>query len=119
MCSKFENKINSLNDDGEWLPKAFQQAQVHMKLLLSLGPCKIKFSPLDEKIYESFRKAFPDFDVTNVDEDLQDEMISGENKDQWISWMDELKTDLKDFDRKSLLRKSPDGDYTSKNTVRN
>ncbi|CAG5089709.1 Oidioi.mRNA.OKI2018_I69.PAR.g12318.t1.cds [Oikopleura dioica] len=117
MCSKLENKIDSLNNDAEWLPKAFQQAQVHMKLLLSLGPCKIKFSPLDEKIYESFRKAFPDFDISNVDEDLQDELISGDNKLQWINWMDELKADLKDFDRKSLLRKRPDGDYTSMNTT--
>ena len=85
MCSNFEGKIYTLNDDGtEWLPKAFQQAQVHMKLLLSLGPSKIKFSPLDEKIYESFRQAFPDFDISNVDEDLQEELRSGENKERAV-----------------------------------
>ncbi|CAG5105128.1 Oidioi.mRNA.OKI2018_I69.chr1.g1859.t1.cds [Oikopleura dioica] len=100
MCSNFEGKINTLNDDGtEWLPKAFQQAQVHMKLLLSLGPSKIKFSPLDEKIYESFRNAFPDFD------------------DKWINWMDQFKNDIKAFDSKSLLRKNPEGDYSSQNTT--
>ena len=40
-----------------------------MKLLLAVGPDRMKFSPLDDELYASFRKEFPNFDVVNIDED--------------------------------------------------
>ena len=49
--------------------RAIQQAEVHMKLLTSVGPSKMKFSPLDDELYRSFRKQSPDFDVMNIQED--------------------------------------------------
>jgi hypothetical protein len=33
-----------------------------------ISPEQIKFSTLDDPIYESFRKEFPDFDVTKITE---------------------------------------------------
>ena len=40
-----------------------------MRLLKALGPEKMKFSKMDDEIYESFRKEFPDFNVRKIDED--------------------------------------------------
>lgn len=54
---------------ANWAARAFQQAEIHMKLLLAVGPARMKFSPLDEELYQSFRKEFPDFDVVKIDED--------------------------------------------------
>ena len=39
------------------------------------------------------------------------------DKDKWIKWMDQFKNEVNAFDSKSLLRKNPEGDYSSQNTV--
>ena len=102
---------------ADTLPKAFQQAQVHMKLLVAVGPNKMKFSPQDDAIYESFRKEFPKFNVTNVKEDLHEAMKSGENAEKWKNWVDQFKDTLKDAENGSLLRIDPDNGYTTENSV--
>ena len=53
-----------------WAARAFQQAEVHMKLLKAVGPTRMKFSKMDDEIYDSFRKEFPDFNIKKIDEDL-------------------------------------------------
>ena len=40
-----------------------------MKLLLAVGPERMKFSKMDEELYDSFRKNFPDFNIGHVDEE--------------------------------------------------
>lgn len=40
-----------------------------MKLLLAVGPERMKFTKIDNELYESFRKEFPDFDITACNED--------------------------------------------------
>ena len=52
-----------------WAARAFQQAEIHMKLLTAVGPERMKFTKLDQELYESFRKNFPDFNIDNVDEE--------------------------------------------------
>merc|ERR1712025_968998 len=76
-ASKYDNTSDV---EANWAARAFQQAEVHMKLLLAVGPGRMKFSPLDEELYQSFRKEFPDFDVAKIDEDA---MKSKEGKEQW------------------------------------
>ena len=103
---------------ADWLPKAFSQAQIHIKLLLALGPDELKFSPLDEEIYQSFRREFPIFEVGLVEEDLHEAMQTGNASKQWMNWLLEWKDKVKDWDQGSLLRKDPNQDYVSGNTVR-
>lgn len=112
----FAADINKFSAD--WLPKAFSQAQIHIKLLLALGPDELKFSPLDEEIYQSFRREFPIFEVGLVEEDLHEAMQTGNASKQWINWVLEWKDKVKDWDQGSLLRKDPNQDYVSGNTVR-
>ena len=113
--TKHSQMTNFLQADT--LPKAFQQAQVHMKLLVAVGPNKMKFSPQDDAIYESFRKEFPTLNVRNVKEDLHEAMKSGENAEKWKNWIDQFKDTLKDAENGSLLRIDPDNGYTTENSV--
>ncbi|CBY24799.1 unnamed protein product [Oikopleura dioica] len=115
--ASFENKWTKSGFEADSLPKAFQQAQVHMKLLVAVGPSKMKFSPQDDAIYESFRKEFPKFDVTNVKEDLHEAIKSGENSEQWKNWMEQFKDTLKDSENGSLLRIDPSNGYTTTNST--
>ncbi|CBY42817.1 unnamed protein product [Oikopleura dioica] len=114
-----EDKLMSsvLGGDADWLPKAFSQAQIHIKLLLAVGPDELKFSPLDEAIYQSFRREFPIFEVGLVEDDLHEAMQTGNASKQWIDWVLEWKDKVKDWDQGSLLRKDPNQDYISGNTT--
>ena len=87
-------------------------------MLLALGPDELKFSPLDEEIYQSFRREFPIFEVGLVEEDLHEAMQTGNASKQWMNWVLEWKDKVKDWDQGSLLRKDPNQDYVSGNTVR-
>lgn len=52
-----------------WAARAFQQAEIHMKLLCSVGPDRMKFTKIDQELYDSFRATFPDFNIDNIDEE--------------------------------------------------
>ncbi|CBY24801.1 unnamed protein product [Oikopleura dioica] len=105
---------NTSDVEANWAARAFQQAEIHMKLLLAVGPARMKFSPMDEELYQSFRKEFPDFDVVKIDEDA---MKSKEGKEQWRNWVNQFKDSLKDFNFGSLLRTDPTQDYSAENTI--
>merc|ERR1712037_808895 len=75
-----------------------------MKLLLAVGPARMKFSPMDDELYQSFRKEFAEFDVVKIDEDS---MKSKEGKEKWRNWVNQYKDTLKDFNFGSLLRTDP------------
>jgi len=116
MGSATEDKCScsiSLSDVS-WVERAIQQAEVHMKLLTSVGPSKMKFSPLDDELYRSFRKQFPDFDVMNIQEDAL------RNKDdikRWKNWRNQYKDTLKDCKACSLVRIDPTQDYSGSNKM--
>ena len=40
-----------------------------MKLLTAVGPERMKFTQIDQELYDSFRENFPDFNIENVDEE--------------------------------------------------
>ena len=52
-----------------WAARAFQQAEIHMKLLTAVGPERMKFTQIDQELYDSFRENFPDFNIETVDEE--------------------------------------------------
>merc|ERR1711973_957935 len=70
---------NTQDVEAVWAARAFQQAEVHMKLLKAVGPARMKFSKMDDEIYDSFRKEFPDFNIKKIDEDLMKEKSNGAN----------------------------------------
>ena len=40
-----------------------------MKLLTAVGPERMKFTQIDQELYDSFRENFPDFNIETVDEE--------------------------------------------------
>merc|ERR1711962_646404 len=49
-----------------------------MKLLTAVGPERMKFTQIDQELYDSFRENFPDFNIETVDEES---MKNKEGKD--------------------------------------
>merc|ERR1712167_428292 len=104
---------NTQDVEAAWAARAFQQAEIHMKLLTAVGPERMKFTQIDRELYESFRETFPDFNIESVDEE---KMKSKEGKEKWRSWCEQYKTSVQDYNFGTLLRLKPDDDYTEKNT---
>jgi len=79
-----------------------------------ISPEQIKFSTLDDTIYESFRKEFPDFDVTKITEAS---MTGTEVELKWQNWINQYKDTLEDFTTVHLLRIDPKIEYSAENTI--
>jgi len=106
---------NTQDVEAVWAARAFQQAEVHMKLLKAVGPARMKFSKMDDEIYDSFRKEFPDFNIKKIDEDLM--KGTDERKKQWREWCNQYEKTVQDYNFGTLLRVDPDEDYTQENTI--
>merc|ERR1712025_561218 len=91
---------NTQDVEAAWAARAFQQAEVHIKLLLAVGPDRMKFTKIDEEIYDSFRKTFPEFNIGRVDED---KMKNAEGKEKWREWCEQYKETVQDYNFGTLL----------------
>ncbi|NWW04761.1 PBDC1 protein, partial [Oreocharis arfaki] len=57
-----------------WAIKAHQHAQVYFNLISSVDPKFLRLTKVDEKIYEEFRRSFPELRVDLLDpEELKSE----------------------------------------------
>merc|ERR1711972_483722 len=105
---------NTQDVEAVWAARAFQQAEVHMKLLTAVGPERMKFTKMDQELYDSFREEFPDFDIVAIKEE---EMKCEKNKEKWRNWCNKYEKTVQDFNFGTLLRINPAEDYTSENTI--
>merc|ERR1712003_307972 len=92
---------NTQDVEAAWAARAFQQAEIHMKLLFSVGPDRMKFTKIDQELYDSFRASFPDFNIDNIDEE---KMKNKEGKEKWREWCEQYKETVQDYNFGSLLR---------------
>merc|ERR1719427_157644 len=84
-----------------------------MKLLTAVGPERMKFTQIDQELYDSFRESFPEFDIKNVDEES---MKNKEGKEKWRNWCEQYKERVQDYNFGTLLRLDPANDYTEQNS---
>jgi len=105
---------NTQDVEAAWAARAFQQAEVHMKLLTAVGTERMKFTKLDQELYDSFRAEFPDFDVSAIDEE---KMKDAKGKEKWREWSNQYKETVQDYNFGTLLRIKPSEGYTSDNTI--
>lgn len=61
-----ENYINDANIEMAWAIKASEMASIHMNLLLSVDPSKLKLNKHQENVYKKFREIFPELNVERV-----------------------------------------------------
>merc|ERR1712227_928772 len=86
---------NTQDVEAVWAARAFQQAEVHMKLLKAVGPARMKFSKMDEDLMKG----------------------TDERKKQWREWCNQYEKSVQDYNFGTLLRVDPDEDYTQENTI--
>jgi len=70
---------------------------------------------MDDEIYESFKKEFPDFDPAEaIDEN---EMKSKTGKEKWRKWMNQYDGKINDFNFGTMLRSTPKSEYDQDTTI--
>jgi hypothetical protein len=76
---------------------------------------KLRLTKMDDEIYESFMKEFPNFDASQPIN--EDEMKSKEAKAKWRSWMNQYDGKIHDFNFGTMLRSSPKVEYDQDSTI--
>ncbi|XP_023226944.1 DALR anticodon-binding domain-containing protein 3-like isoform X1 [Centruroides sculpturatus] len=104
------------NPDVElmWVIKATEHMEIYFNLLCSIDPQLLKLTPHDDRIYESFRKEFPDMSVDVLDEK---ELKSEEAKAKWRPYCNSFENVVEDFNFGTLVRIDSSKDYSKENTV--
>ncbi|KCV71832.1 hypothetical protein H696_01251 [Fonticula alba] len=105
------------NQDIElaWAELAFKFAETHEKLLSRIDGSKLRLTRIDDAIYEHFRKEFPDFDLSSVDDDI----LKGTEakKAKWREFCNKYEHQVEDFSAGTLLRSKCTEGYSQENTI--
>ena len=76
---------------------------------------QLRLTKMDDEIYESFMKEFPDFDpAATIDED---KMKSKEGKEKWRNWVNQFEKKIDDFNFGTIIRSRADCEYEQHNTI--
>ncbi|XP_072005468.1 protein PBDC1 isoform X1 [Engystomops pustulosus] len=105
---------NDPNVEMVWAMKAYQHAEVYFNLISSVDPPLLKLTRLDDLIYTTFRKEFPDLRIDVIDpEDLK----SPAAKEKWRPFCMQFEHQVEDFNYGTLLRLDSSKEYSEENTI--
>lgn len=111
---KAEDTSNMAEMEMQWAVKAMHHAETYMKLLQSVGGGNFRLTPIDNELYDDFKKNFPDLKVDVLDEnDFKTEV----SKAKWREFMSKYEHKVADYNFGSLIRLDCTGDYTEANTM--
>lgn len=76
---------------------------------------QLRLTKMDDEIYESFMKEFPDFDpAATIDEDS---MKSKAGKEKWRNWVNQFEKNIEDFNFGTIIRSRADREYEQHSTI--
>lgn len=109
-----DNLGNNADIELRWAMKASEHAEVYFNLISSVDPALLRLTPVDDEIYQTFREAFPDLKVDVIDEE---DLKSGEGKQKWRDFCENVKDKVQDYNYGTLLRLRSDEDYSQQNSM--
>ena len=87
----------------------------YWSILQKVPGSQLRLTKMDDEIYESFKKEFPDFDPAEaIDEN---EMKSKTGKEKWRKWMNQYDGKINDFNFGTMLRSTPKSEYDQDTTI--
>jgi len=109
--NSYENRADI---EMNWAIKAMEHANVHYNIITSVDASRLKLTKLDDKIYETFRKSFPDLSIAKI---TDDDIKTPAEKEKWRNFCESFKEEVEDYNQGTLLRLDCEGDYTPENTT--
>ena len=114
MDTNAENYINRPEIEIAWADKAFKFAEAHEKLLHTVDFSKVAMTKMDDRIYDHFRRVFPNLSVDVITED---DLKSAASKELWRPFCNTYEHLVADFNVGTLLKSNWRNDYTEQNTM--
>lgn len=96
-----------------WAKKAFDHAETHFNLLISLNPKYLKLTPYDDQIYKIFREDFPNLKVDVLDEN---DLKSAASKIKWRNFIEKFNK-IEDYSFGTLIRIDSSKDFSPENSI--
>lgn len=114
--------INIPEIEKQWAVRAFDHAEVYLKLLKEVVPSSLRLTKyfafflcrIDSELYIDFRKHFPDMEIKCMTLDS----INGSEltKEKWRNFIIQYENILAHYNFGTLLRLDALGEYTEENT---
>jgi len=114
-----ETAENLVDIDKQFAVRTVEHAQTHWNVITHIPPRQLKLTPIDDEIFEDFKKEFPELadfpeKLGNLDED---ELKNPEAKKRWRTWMVKYEKKVKDYNFGTLLRNNPKEEYGENNAM--
>jgi hypothetical protein len=94
---------------------AVEHLMTYWSILEKVPGSKLRLTKMDDEIYESFKKEFPDFDPTQIIN--EDEMKSKDGKAKWRNWIKQYEGTIHDYNFGTMLRANPKTEYEQATTI--
>ncbi|PYI22304.1 DUF757 domain protein [Aspergillus japonicus CBS 114.51] len=117
MSKPFDPETAENLDDMEkqFAVKAVEHLMTYWAILEKVRGSQLRLTKMDDEIYESFMKEFPDFDPAETLN--EDTMKSKEGKEKWRNWMNQYEKTVADFNFGTMLRSNPKFEYDQETTI--
>ncbi|PYH47308.1 polysaccharide biosynthesis domain-containing protein [Aspergillus saccharolyticus JOP 1030-1] len=110
-----ETAENLEDMEKQFAVKAVEHLMTYWAILEKVPGSQLRLTKMDNEIYESFMKEFPDFDpAATIDED---QMKSKEGKEKWRNWMNQYEKTIDDFNFGTMLRSNAKFEYDQDTTI--
>ncbi|KAB8078361.1 DUF757-domain-containing protein [Aspergillus leporis] len=110
-----ETAENFEDMEKQFAVKAVEHLMTYWSILEKVRGSKLRLTRMDDEIYESFMKEFPDFDpAATLNED---DMKSKAGKEKWRNWMNQYEKTISDFNFGTMLRSNPKFEYEQETTI--
>ncbi|ODO07934.1 hypothetical protein I350_03516 [Cryptococcus amylolentus CBS 6273] len=120
MATAFDPETagNAGEIEMQFAVKTVEHLEAYEKILQTLPPKLIKFTPIDDEIYENLLEVFPEF---KFEENLrtlnEDEMKSRQGKERWRNFIMPYEKKVTDYNFGTLVRARSDELYTETNSI--
>jgi hypothetical protein len=94
---------------------AVEHLMTYWSILEKVKGSQLRLTKMDDLIYVSFMKEFPDFNpAAPLDEDA---MKSKAGKEKWRNWVNQFEKEVEDFNFGTMIRSRPDVEYDQDTTI--
>jgi hypothetical protein len=87
----------------------------YWSILEKVKGSQLRLTKMDDEIYESFTKEFPEFDPAGTLN--EDEMKSKAGKEKWRNWINQYEKKVDDFNFGTIIRTRADAEYDQDTTL--
>ncbi|KAI9042604.1 polysaccharide biosynthesis domain-containing protein [Aspergillus affinis] len=101
--------------EKQFAVKAVEHLMTYWSILEKVKGSQLRLTKMDDEIYESFMKEFPDFNPAETIN--EDEMKSKAGKEKWRNWINQYEGKINDFNFGTMLRSNPKHEYEQETTI--